>query len=151
MPFVTFGLANREDISDVHSVSLSLSGFMWEIIWPVYCAHVYACESGSKGTYALLTYGLCFCSGNGLGPEDRSSLLASCVSFLSVPVDADALNAVLRLCLRFTQDFRSVLQFQTQTQSQQVKQWFYKLPPAELATARFSKSYDTAMQQHGEK
>ena len=99
----------------------------------------------------MLTYGLCFCSGNGLGPEDRSSLLASCVSFLSVPVDADALNAVLRLCLRFTQDFRSVLQFQTQTQLQQAKLWFYKLPPAELATARFSKISNTAMQQHGEK
>ena len=52
-----------------------------------------------------------FCSGNGLGPEDRSSLLASCVSFLSVPVDADALNAVLRLCLRFTQDFRYAVEF----------------------------------------
>ena len=50
-------------------------------------------------------------SGKGLGSEDRSSLLASCVSFLSVPVDADALNAVLRLCLRFTQDFRYAVEF----------------------------------------
>ena len=33
------------------------------------------------------------------------------MSFLSVPVDADALNAVLRLCLRFTQDFRYAVEF----------------------------------------
>ena len=41
----------------------------------------------------------------GLSIEGRSSLLKSCVALISLPVDSDALNAVLRLCLRLTQDF----------------------------------------------
>lgn len=47
----------------------------------------------------------------GLTPEGRSSLLKSCVALISFPVDADALNAVLRLCLRLTQDFELASNF----------------------------------------
>ena len=50
-------------------------------------------------------------TGNGLAADERSSLLRSCVALINVPVDADALNAVLRLCLRFTQDFRYAIEF----------------------------------------
>ena len=48
---------------------------------------------------------------NGLSAEGRSSLLKSCVALISLPVDADALNAVLRLCLRLTQDFQLASDF----------------------------------------
>ena len=48
---------------------------------------------------------------NGLSIEGRSSLLKSCVALISLPVDADALNAVLRLCLRLTQDFQLASDF----------------------------------------
>ena len=41
--------------------------------------------------------------GEGLSEDQKSHLLTSCVKFISVPVDADALNAVMRLVLRFTQ------------------------------------------------
>ncbi len=39
----------------------------------------------------------------GMCEENRDSLLKACVALVAVPVDADALNAVLRLCLRLTQ------------------------------------------------
>ena len=48
---------------------------------------------------------------NGLSIEGRSSLLKSCVTLIGLPVDADALNAVLRLCLRLTQDFQLATDF----------------------------------------
>ena len=41
--------------------------------------------------------------GEGLSEDQKTHLLTSCVKFISVPVDADALNAVMRLVLRFTQ------------------------------------------------
>merc|ERR1712038_32621 len=47
----------------------------------------------------------------GLSPDGRISLLKSCVALISLPVDADALNAVLRLCLRLTQDFELASDF----------------------------------------
>ena len=40
---------------------------------------------------------------DGLTRDERRSLLKACVALVGVPVDADALNAVLRLCLRLTQ------------------------------------------------
>ena len=48
---------------------------------------------------------------NGLSREERSLVLESCVNLMGVPVDHDALNAVLRLCLRLTQDFDAAIQF----------------------------------------
>ncbi|QQP39182.1 Uncharacterized protein FKW44_019979, partial [Caligus rogercresseyi] len=47
----------------------------------------------------------------GLRKEDKSALLKACVGFVSIPVDSDALNAVLRLCLRLTQDFDMAVDF----------------------------------------
>ena len=47
----------------------------------------------------------------GLNDEERASLLRSCVTLMKVPVDADALNAVLRLSLRLTQDFERAVEF----------------------------------------
>jgi E3 ubiquitin-protein ligase HUWE1 len=41
----------------------------------------------------------------GLNSRERTSLLTSCVGLIGIPADRDALNAVLRLCLRLTQDF----------------------------------------------
>lgn len=48
---------------------------------------------------------------HGLSEEGRTSLLKSCVNLIGLPVDADALNAVLRLCLRLTQDFDQAVLF----------------------------------------
>ena len=45
---------------------------------------------------------------DGLNLKERTSLLTACVGLIGVPVDRDALNAVLRLCLRLTQDFEQV-------------------------------------------
>ena len=45
---------------------------------------------------------------DGLNSKERTSLLTACVGLIGVPVDRDALNAVLRLCLRLTQDFEQV-------------------------------------------
>ena len=47
----------------------------------------------------------------GLSIDERASLLRSCVSLMKVPVDSDALNAVLRLSLRLTQDFDRAVEF----------------------------------------
>ncbi len=47
----------------------------------------------------------------GLNDDERASLLRSCVTLMKVPVDADALNAVLRLSLRLTQDFERAVEF----------------------------------------
>ncbi len=47
----------------------------------------------------------------GLSEDERASLLRSCVTLMKVPVDADALNAVLRLSLRLTQDFDRAVEF----------------------------------------
>ena len=48
---------------------------------------------------------------HGLSPDEKSRLLAACVGLVAVPVEADALNAVLRLCLRLTQEFEQAVQF----------------------------------------
>ena len=48
---------------------------------------------------------------DGLNSKERTSLLTACVGLIGVPVDRDALNAVLRLCLRLTQDFDQVSNF----------------------------------------
>ena len=40
---------------------------------------------------------------DGLSSKMRSELLCACVSLIGVPVDPDALNAVLRVSLRLTQ------------------------------------------------
>ena len=53
-------------------------------------------DSESSTTVALPTL-------EGLSKGDRTELLRACVALVSVPVDPDALNAVLRLCLRLTQ------------------------------------------------
>ena len=50
---------------------------------------------------------------DGLNSKERTSLLTACVGLIGVPVDRDALNAVLRLCLRLTQDFEQVSNFFT--------------------------------------
>ena len=47
----------------------------------------------------------------GLSDAERASLLRSCVTLMRVPVDSDALNAVLRLSLRLTQDFERAVEF----------------------------------------
>jgi len=47
----------------------------------------------------------------GLSTDERASLLRSCVALIKVPVDPDALNAVLRLSLRLTQDFERAVEF----------------------------------------
>ncbi len=47
----------------------------------------------------------------GLSHRERTSLLTSCVGLIGIPVDRDALNAVLRLCLRLTQDFEQATLF----------------------------------------
>lgn len=40
---------------------------------------------------------------DGLTASERTALLKACVGLVDVPVEPDALNAVLRLCLRLTQ------------------------------------------------
>ena len=48
---------------------------------------------------------------DGLSASERIELLKACVALVDVPVDPDALNAVLRLCLRLTQDFDQAVLF----------------------------------------
>ena len=48
---------------------------------------------------------------NGLSSAMRTQLLVACVSLVGIPADRDALNAVLRLCLRLTQDFDQAVIF----------------------------------------
>lgn len=48
---------------------------------------------------------------DGLSPEERTQLLMACVALVGIPADRDALNAVLRLCLRLTQDFDQAVIF----------------------------------------
>ena len=48
---------------------------------------------------------------DGLSSEERTQLLMACVSLVGIPADRDALNAVLRLCLRLTQDFDQAVIF----------------------------------------
>ncbi len=48
---------------------------------------------------------------DGLSSSERMALLKACVALVDVPVDPDALNAVLRLCLRLTQDFDQAVLF----------------------------------------
>jgi len=47
----------------------------------------------------------------GLSAKDRTALLEACVALIEVPVEPDALNAVLRLCLRLTQSFDQAVLF----------------------------------------
>eukprot|EP00095_Tigriopus_kingsejongensis_P000123 maker-scaffold450_size166944-snap-gene-0.20 protein:Tk00123 transcript:maker-scaffold450_size166944-snap-gene-0.20-mRNA-1 annotation:"hypothetical protein DAPPUDRAFT_313219" len=48
---------------------------------------------------------------DGLALEEKRTLLQSCVALIGIPVDHNALNAVLRLCLRLTQDFDHAILF----------------------------------------
>ena len=41
----------------------------------------------------------------GLSREESVNLLRACVSMIAVPVEPDALNAIMRLSLRLTRDF----------------------------------------------
>merc|ERR1719341_1298452 len=41
----------------------------------------------------------------GLSPDQSSALLRAAVGLISIPVEPDALNAILRLCLRLTRTF----------------------------------------------
>ncbi|PIK62780.1 putative E3 ubiquitin-protein ligase HUWE1 [Apostichopus japonicus] len=47
----------------------------------------------------------------GLQDEQITSLLRSCIGLIGVPVEPDALHAVLRLCLRFTRNHQHALMF----------------------------------------
>ena len=62
-------------------------------------------SSGSAGTSAK------FPSLKKLTDEDCSTLLNACVSLMGISVDADALNAILRLLLRLTRDFEQAVVF----------------------------------------
>lgn len=53
-------------------------------------------ESSSKSSYKTVS---------GLQMSQSSSLIRSCVGFISVPVEADTLHAVMRLCLRLTRNY----------------------------------------------
>ena len=46
-----------------------------------------------------------------LSEAECSTLLHACVSLMGLSVDADALNAILRLLLRLTQDFEQAVVF----------------------------------------
>ena len=46
-----------------------------------------------------------------LSDVECSTLLHACVSLMGLSVDADALNAILRLLLRLTQDFEQAVVF----------------------------------------
>lgn len=48
---------------------------------------------------------------DGLKSTDKRTLLESCVALIGIPVDHHALNAVMRLCLRLTQDFEQAVLF----------------------------------------
>ncbi|XP_059079512.1 E3 ubiquitin-protein ligase HUWE1-like isoform X2 [Tigriopus californicus] len=48
---------------------------------------------------------------DGLKSPDKRTLLESCVALIGIPVDHHALNAVMRLCLRLTQDFEQAVLF----------------------------------------
>ncbi|XP_011685289.1 PREDICTED: E3 ubiquitin-protein ligase HUWE1 isoform X5 [Wasmannia auropunctata] len=43
----------------------------------------------------------------GLDPSIAPSIVRACVKFLAIPVDRDALHAVLKVCLRLTRDYRN--------------------------------------------
>ena len=46
-----------------------------------------------------------------LSDEECTTLLNACVSLMGLSVDSDALNAILRLLLRLTQDFEQAIVF----------------------------------------
>merc|ERR1719305_1076253 len=47
----------------------------------------------------------------GLTPDQSSALLRAAVGLISIPVEPDALNAILRLCLRLTRTFKEAALF----------------------------------------
>merc|ERR1719239_1118553 len=47
----------------------------------------------------------------GLSPDQSSALLRAAVGLISIPVEPDALNAILRLCLRLTRTFNQATLF----------------------------------------
>merc|ERR1719341_942765 len=47
----------------------------------------------------------------GLSPDQSSALLRAAVGLISIPVEPDALNAILRLCLRLTRTFKQATLF----------------------------------------
>ena len=48
---------------------------------------------------------------SGLSHDDSVNLLRACVNMINIPVEPDALNAIMRLSLRLTRDFELAAMF----------------------------------------